>query len=177
MRTQPPTLSAAAALARLRAGLAVTNATITDKLAPAIGDNWEYPVHFEHCIIEDFDGGLTQFTKPVTFTACHFTSCSFVFAYFLQGLAIENCTFDNDLDFQAGGHTSPGYPILIAQCRFLGFVNFFDCWYQGEVVIRANLFSKGTNIASKSQLITFASAPVMQGNTGRVTVEAEGMLP
>ncbi|MDJ0364673.1 hypothetical protein QMK33_05870 [Hymenobacter sp. H14-R3] len=176
MRTQPPILSATAALARLQEGLAVANATIMDKLAPAIGDNWGHPVQFERCVIEDFDGCLTQFTRPVTFTACHFTNCSFVFAYFLQGLVIENCTFDNDLDFQAGGHNSPGYPVVIENCHFLGFVNFFDCWYKGEVIIRDNLFSKGTNIDSKKQLITFDIAPIRLGNNGVLTVEAEEEL-
>jgi hypothetical protein len=165
--------SSTLALGRLRTGQAVVNTSIMDKLAPAIGETCDYEVQLNNCVINDFDGSVTQFAKPVKFVDCHFKNCAFVFAYFLQGLLIENCVFDHYLDFQAGGHNDIGYPILIKNNHFSGFVNFFDCWYKGEVFIYDNLFAKGTNINSRNQLITCEVVPIISGNQGPLNIEAE----
>ena len=161
------------AIALLQKEQAIKDVLLEGIITPASAEHFRYAIHFENCTIQNFDGNLTQFTKPVRFIGCHFQHCTFAFAYFLQGLTIERCTFEQPLDLQAGGHNQPGYPVIIRDNSFAGFVNFFDCWYQGEVVVCGNTFAQGTNIASKRQLITFDTQPVVENNQGSVNLESE----
>ena len=107
---------------------------------------------------------------------CHFKKCQFVFTYFLGGLTIDNCTFDNYLDFQAGGHNKTRYPITITNNFFKDFLNFCDCWYEDEVTITNNCFQKGTNLLGKPHNIpvTFDKEPFITDNSGKLDLNNEG---
>jgi hypothetical protein len=139
-------------------------------------DTWDKEVVFENCIVEYFSGSATQFDKPVRFINCHFKKCQFAFTYFLGGLTIDNCAFDNYLDFQAGGHNKTGNPVIITNNDFKDFVNFFDCWYENEVTISNNQFHKGTNLLSKLYNIpvTFDIEPIIKDNIGQLDLDSEG---
>jgi len=138
-------------------------------------DIWEKEVVFENCVIEYFSGSSTSFNKPVRLINCHFKECQFSFTYFLGGLTIENCSFNNYLDFQAGGHNKAGNPIIITNNNFEGFVNFFDCWFENEIIISNNNFHKGTNLFGKPNNIpvTFDIKPVLTGNTGKLDLDSD----
>jgi len=141
-----------------------------------IGDsNWNKEITIENCIIEYFEGTDSQFQKPIRFINTHFNDCRFIFSYFLQGFTFENFVFDKYLDFQAGGHNQAGHQVLIKNNTFFDFVNFFDCWYNGEIVIRDNKFLKGTNIESQKQYISFDVVPQIFNNTGQTNIEAESV--
>ena len=131
---------------------------------------------FSNCVIEYFTAIITYFEEPVRFSNCHFRKCQFTFSYFLGGLTIDNCTFDKYLDFQAGGHNKPGYPVIITNNIFKDFVNFFDCWYEGEVTITNNAFQKGTNLLGRPNNIpvTFDVKPVIKDNVGQLDSDNEG---
>lgn len=139
-------------------------------------ETWDREVVFENCWVEYFSGSVTQFEKPVRFINCHFKACQFVFTYFPGGLTIENCIFDDYLDFQAGGHNKTGNPVIIANNQFAGFVNFFDCWYESEVVIKDNNFQKGTNLLGRpfNIPVTFDVAPIIEDNQGQLDFNTEG---
>lgn len=126
--------------------------------------------------IEYFSGSVTQFDKPVRLINCNFKKCQFIFTYFLGGLTIYNCTFDNYLEFQAGGHNKTGNPVIITNNSFKGFVNFFDCWYENEVTISNNEFHKGTNLLGRPHNIpvTFDIEPIITNNIGQLDVNNEG---
>ena len=131
MTTQPKhNISTERATDLLKEGQPLTNVYVDGELKIEASDNWDKEVVFDNCIIEYFSGSITQFDKPV-----RLINCQFVFTYFLGGLIIDNCTFDNYLDFQAGGHNKTGYPVIITNKDFKDFVNFFDCWYENEVTI------------------------------------------
>ena len=168
-------MTAQEAVQILTDGKPLTASHVQGKLSLSVGESWEKELLIDNCIIEDFDGSITQFGQAVKLTNCHFKNCSFTFAYFLQGLVIECCTFDQYLDFQAGGHNQLGYRVLINQNIFCGFVNYFDCWYKGEVGVCDNDFRQGTNIASQHQLITFEVPPVLANNKGPLAIEGESM--
>ncbi len=136
-------------------------------------DNWEKVIVIDNCIIDNFEGTITRFQKPICFQKSHFKDCKFLFSYFLEGLLIKDCTFDSYLDFQAGGHNKTGHPIIIENNTFLSFVSFWDCCYNGEVLICNNNFIKGTNIDSKKQMITFDIPPTISNNAGEINIEAE----
>jgi hypothetical protein len=139
-------------------------------------ESWDKVVVFENCVIEYFSGSVTQFDKPVRLLNCHFKKCQFVFTYFLGGLTIYNCTFENYLDFQAGGHNKTGNPVIITNNDFKGFVNFFDCWYENEVTISNNRFHKGTNLLGKPHNIPvkFDIPAIIKDNFGQLDLNYEG---
>ena len=157
----------------LVAGLPLADFYIDGNVKIVINGSWNKEVIIDNCIIEKFDGSVTQFDKPVKFTNSHFKDCAFVFSYFIQGLFIDNCTFGKYLDFQAGGHNQSGHAVIIQNSTFLSFVNFFDCWFNGQVLICNNKFDKGTNIESLRQLISFDIPSTIHDNIGLTNVEAE----
>jgi hypothetical protein len=166
-------ISAEQATVLLRAGTPLENCCVIGVIEITGEDDWDKSILISHCFLEGLVSSVTHFPEIVVFSNTCFQKCEFVFSYFLRGLTIENCTFKSSLDLQGGGRNEAGYPIKIWNSTFLGFVNFFDCWYTGEVSISRNAFAKGTNIASQKQLITFDFPPELFDNTGRLDIEAE----
>jgi len=178
MATQPKhNITKERATDLLEDGKPLKDVYIQGELKLEISDFWDKEVLFENCIVEDFSGSVTQFNKPVKLINCHFKKCQFIFTYFLGGLTIDNCTFDNYLDFQAGGHNKAGNPIIVTNNDFKDFVNFFDCWYESEVTVLSNKFHKGTNLLGQSHDIpvTFDIEPIIKGNIGQLDVNNEGV--
>ncbi len=177
MKTQPThNISTERATDLLKDGLPLMNIYVKGKLKIEVSDNWDKEVVFENCIVEKFSAIGQQFDKPVKLTNCHFKNCQFTFVYFLGGLTIDNCTFDNYLDFQAGGHNKAGNPVVISNNDFKYFVNFFDCWYENEVIISNNKFHKGTNLLGRVHNIpvTFDIEPIIKDNVGQLDLNNEG---
>jgi hypothetical protein len=157
----------------LNEGKPLTDLYVEGEIKIETSDVWDKDVVIENCIIESFSGSVTQFKKPVKLLNSRFKNCQFVFTYFLGGLIIENCTFENYSDFQAGGHNQSGSSIIIKNSEFQDFVNFFDSWYEGPVIITDNNFQKGTNLMSKEQLLTFDVPPQISNNQGNLNIESE----
>jgi hypothetical protein len=162
----------------LKEGQPITDFYVDGELRVETGDSWDKEIVLENCVIDHFSGSATTFNKPIKLINCHFKNCQFVFTYFLGGLTIENCTFDNYLDFQAGGHNKIGNPVIIANNDFNGFVNFFDCWYENEVRIINNRFHKGTNLLGHpfDIAVTFNINPIIENNVGELDLNTEGNL-
>ena len=81
----------------------------------------------------------------------------------MQGINVDHCIFDSYLDFEAGGHNKK--PVIITNTEFKDFVNFFDCWYQDEVIVCGNDFRKGTNLCGnkgKSYQTQFDMPPLIK---------------
>jgi len=177
MTTQPKhNITAERATDLLKDEQALKDIYVDGELKIEISHTWGKEVVFENCIVDYFSGSVTQFDKPVRLLNCHFKNCQFVFTYFLGGLIINNCTFDNYLDFQAGGHNKTGNPVIITNNDFKNFVNFFDCWYGEQVTISNNKFRKGTNLLGKPNNIpvTFDSKAIIKNNTGELDLDNEG---
>jgi hypothetical protein len=131
---------------------------------------------FENCSFENFNSIAIEFNHPIRFVGCRFYACSFYANYFIRGLNIENCVFESHLEFQAGGHNING-TLSIANSKFNGFVNFCDCWYQGNVVVVNNDFVKGTNLLGNKNApckIQFDAEPFIENNIGKIDMDGEG---
>ena len=179
MTPQPAhTTTSEEAFQRLKDGQQLVSYNILGQLKLETTDTWDKEVVLKDCVVEYFSGSVTQFEKKVQFINCHFKKCQFVFTYFHGGLTIDNCRFDDYLDFQAGGHNKKSKPILITNNSFAGFVNFFDCWYENEVVVTNNNFVEGTNLLSSPSDIpvTFDIDPIIKNNQGTLDVDSEGIL-
>lgn len=168
-------ISALKAAELLAEGKILRNYIIEEEIILEKSDGWNCDLTFENCHIAYFSGSCTQFNKSVKFINCHIKKCQFTFTYFIGGLTIDNCIFENHLDFQAGGHNKKG-PIIITNTNFMEFVNFFDCIYENDIIIERNYFHKGTNLLAKIHNIsvTFKTLPIVEGNTGQLDVENEG---
>ncbi len=177
MTTQPKhNISVDTATDILNNGQPLTDFYIDGEIKIETNETWDKEVVIENCIVEYFSGSVTKFDKPVKFINSHFKKCQFVFTYFLGGLTIHNCTFDNFLDFQAGGHNKTNSTITILNNDFLDFVNFFDCWYESEVTICNNNFHCGTNLLGQPHNIpvTFDIEPIIENNVGQLDLDNEG---
>jgi hypothetical protein len=164
-----------AVLDLLRRGEPVRNATFADPLDLRLlceGDDLRVPVRLTGCRLRRLDAACVQFHEPVVLEGCTVESPACFFAtYFLAGLRVQGCTFSSALDFQCGGHNQGGSAILLADCTFRGFVNFFDCWFEGPVVVRRCHFQGGTNLlGNKGQPyeVRFDVPPVIEGNEGEL---------
>lgn len=175
-----PILTAEAALHKLRAGETLRGVQVpgTVDLRELLADDTyvAVPLQLEHCRLDHLSAVLLQFQRPVVLRHLHIGRLDFTFSYFLQGLTLESCTLDGYLDFQAGGHNQPGYPVRLLDNTFHGFVNFFDCWYQAAVQVEGNDFRQGTNLLGQPEKypVTFAEPPQIQGNAGRLDHHDEG---
>ncbi|WP_156109238.1 hypothetical protein [Hymenobacter sp. APR13] len=171
-----PKLPAAAALEWLQAGRPVRGYHIVGTLALCEYQYIDYPVEIANCWVDELSGPAMSYRQPVRLLNSRFGRCEFLFAYFLQGLTMADCTFDHYLDFHAGGHNKPGFQVLLQNNIFNGFVNFFDCWYEAEVQVEGNDFRQGSNLLGSPQgyPVEFDVSPIIQNNTGDLTRNDEG---
>jgi hypothetical protein len=177
MTTQPThNITTERATDLLKDGRPLIDVYVNGELKIEVEENWDKEVVLENCIVEKFSAIGQQFEKPIRLTNCHFKNCQFTFVYFFGGLIIDNCTFDNYLDFQAGGHNKTGNPVIITNNDFKNFVNFFDCWYENEVTISNNKFYNGTNLLGKPHNIpvTFDKEAIIKDNIGQLDLDNEG---
>lgn len=134
----------------------------------------------ENCFIENLKGEAIQsLIHPIVLESSEFKSCTFSFAYFNAGLIINNCIFSDYLDFQCGGHNRSSHIVSITNSTFKGFVNFFDCIYNGPVEILNNDFRNGTNLLGNkdySYKVQFDMKPLIQDNQGIMNLDGEGGL-
>lgn len=164
------------ALDLIMSGQSLKDYYVTGKVELTGLDDFDMPVEADNCIFEHFEAISSLFLKKVKLTNSDFKDCSFMFSYFPGGLEIDNCSFDSYLDFQSGGHNKEGKPVFICNSTFKNFVNFFDCWYESEVVIKNNDFQQGTNLLGKpfNIPVTFDVKPIIENNKGQLAFDNEG---
>jgi hypothetical protein len=173
------TLSAAEALGLLRRGEAVRDARILEPLdlrALTEGDELFLPVHFADCLLRQVEAVDLQFHERVALQNCTVQSADSAFfaAYFVGGLSVTGCTFESEVDFQCGGHNQGGAVVALEGNTFRGFVNFFDCWFEGPVVVRRYRFEGGTNLLGNQGhpcRVTFDVPPVIEENFGDLALD------
>jgi len=160
----------------LKDGRPLTDFYVEGKIDLATSFNWEKEVIIENCIVDNLVAVGTEFKEPVRLINSFFKNCNFYASYFTKGLIIDNCTFDNYLEFQAGGHNKNGSPVIITNNNFKDFVNFFDSWYESGVTISKNKFQKGTNVLGNPNNIsvTFDVEPIIKDNIGQLDLNNEG---
>ena len=162
------------ALELLQKGKPLVGLTISGQINLETNKIWNKEVIIENCEIEYFSGSVTRFNKVVKLSNTKFKKSQFVFTYFQGGLQIENCVFEEYLDFQSGGHYQQN-TISICNNYFHDFVNFFDCWFESLVLIKNNQFLKGTNLLGKPHDIpvTFEVTPIIENNLGVLDLNIE----
>lgn len=101
---------------------------------------------FVDCTIQSFVAPTLLLGRKIRFKNCTIDEFSCHATYFHGGLEIINCQINNESYFDCGGHNKFPNEVIIDNCQFNEFVNFFDIYYEGPVRITNNKFQKGTNL-------------------------------
>ena len=108
----------------------------------------EFLVSNNYCIanriIDQLEIGFTTYNFEVIIENCLIEHLQIHSAWFKEGLIFKNNIIKMDIDYQMGGHNNS--PIIIESNIFESFFNFFDCHFEEKVIIRNNIFQKGTNL-------------------------------
>lgn len=163
------------ALKILKSGYPLNNIEVTDTVnfeLLSVNDEVSVQIIIENSVINEIDSWGTCFNEKVTFRNSTFKSDTmFQSCYFLKGLEIENCIFENSISFAYGGHNKTGYEVRVTNNTFSKFVDFNDCCYEGPFIMRDNIFAEGTNILGDWQLCpSFDEEPVIENNKGNLTL-------
>ena len=88
--------------------------------------------------------------------------CSVIY----KELLIKDCVISKPSNFFAIHALGE---VTIENCTFEEFVDFGDCWFKNNTVIRNNTFKKGTNLLGnldKPYKVTFDKKPIIENNKG-----------
>jgi hypothetical protein len=173
-------LPASAALEELKKTRVLQDALVEGSLSlrPLCdGDALKGPVHIVDCLLDQLDGPCIEFAGPVLLAGNHIRRVEFFAAYFLAGLTVRGCVFEDNVDFQCGGHNRDGSAIVIEDSTFRGFVNFYDCWFEGPLAVRRCDFKAGTNLLGnrgKPFEVQFDVTPEVAEVAGTIDADGEG---
>lgn len=138
----------------------------------------DYEIH-QQIIIEDsiideiYSYGSTFLKKVIIKNSVFKNIAMFQSAYFNGGLEIENCVFEDFVDFSCSGHNFDGNEIKLEKNIFKKFVDFDDSVYEGSFILKSNTFDEGTNLLGNWQLKPiFGVKPVIEDNTGKLDLIA-----
>ncbi len=53
----------------------------------------------------------------------------------------------SDIDYQMGGHNNE--EMVISDNIFYGFFSFFDCIFEKQLIVKNNIFKKGTDLLAR----------------------------
>ena len=130
------------------------------------------PITIEDCVLDSLKAVCCYFQSPVVLRNTKILGdASFYAGYFFRGLCITGCEFLGELDFQCGGHNKNDNKVILKSTRFDGFVNFFDCWYEGPFIVRDCNFNGGTNLLGnkgQSYEVQFDVPAVIEGTIGKL---------
>lgn len=140
-----------------------------------VDDNITVPITIRDCTIDSIDGSHCQFSEPVVLdNVVILRDTSFFASYFFAGVHIRRSQFGGTLDFQCGGHNKGTNQFLLDGCQFAGFVNFFDCWFEGPVIVRECRFRSGSNLFGNDgqpYAVRFDVCPVLKANSGALDLD------
>jgi hypothetical protein len=133
------------------------------------------PIKLYDCQFIDLAAPHIYFDSPIEIRGCTIDGIlSFDAAYFFAGVSIQHTSVSGLADFQCGGHNRGGARFELTDSKFCGFVNFFDCCFEGPVLIKRCHFARGSNLlGNKNQpyVVTFDVAPVLQCNAGSLDLD------
>lgn len=122
-----------------------------------------------------FRADCCAFHAPVVLRGCRVEQLDLYATYFHGGLRLEDCVVACPVVFQSGGHNRA--PVAFVDVHFLESVDFEDCWFTGELLLRRVVFAKPTNLLGNRGTpveVTFDHAPVLDEVTGRLDLHTFG---
>jgi len=104
-------------------------------------------IEVTNCIIDSFEMNFTTYQYPVEIYNCIIGNFLVHSTWFTKGLKLINCIIKENIHYEMGGHNV--MTIIMEGNIFMDFFNFFDCQFDNKVIVRNNVFVKGSNLLSK----------------------------
>lgn len=141
------------------------NLTLTDTQTDVIEISNEQVVNFiAPCVL---------FESSVSIEDSTIKTLSIYASYFLQGLTLKNCIIESKVNWRSGGHNQE--PVKFLNCKFSDFVDFEDCWFISDLVIRDCSFDKGTNLLGNKETpvaVTFEGNVDIENTSGSLAINS-----
>ena len=100
--------------------------------------------YISHTIIETVDFRFYSFKHHVHIDGCVIENLLIHSTFFEGGFTLENCIIMNDINYEMGGHNKS--PFIICNNIFHNVLQFFDCIFDAELMIKNNVFCKGASL-------------------------------
>lgn len=127
----------------------------------------------ENCIIGLLDLTAIVFQSGVTIKNCIINELKIHSTWFSEGLIFTDNVVLSDIMHEMGGHNDG--TITLSGNIFHGFFCFFDCQFTGQVIIRNNIFVKGSDLLyreNKGFDNLFDGGIILENNIGELdTIE------
>jgi hypothetical protein len=134
-----------------------------------LGHEIDYPLEFRNCEFEYYFSTTQCHAALVVWDHCVFRKIRLFGTHFWKGLTCRDCELLSEFSWDAGGHNSPETPILFERVKFHKFADFFDCLFQGPVILRDVEFIDGTNLINKEfGWVSFEYTPVLERVKGEL---------
>lgn len=114
-------------------------------------------------IIDVLNLGFTTYQYPVLIKNSSIQELVIHSAWFKGGLLLENCIIKEVINYEMGGHNES--PIVINDNIFQDLFIFYDCHFQDKLIIRNNIFNKGSTLLIE-KLNIFQSGLELNDNIG-----------
>lgn len=118
-----------------------------------------------------FCSPMIQFAQKVDIQNCVIREFDIYASCFSSGLLVKNCTLECSIVWQSGGHNKK--PIVFENCKFLGFVDFEDCCFEAELVMKDVIFSKNSNLLGNKDTpveVVLTRLPKLENVQGKLNV-------
>lgn len=139
-------------------------------------------VHKKLCFAEDadfsFSARMVHFSENIEIRSCRTKEFDVFGMYCEGGLTIYNCEFDCKIDWESGGHNKA--PIVIENCVFKRFVNFEDCYFENELILKNVVFAEGTNLMGNKGTpvrVGFDIIPCLENVSGNLEINTFDKTP
>lgn len=124
-----------------------------------------------NCVISKLDFSTNTTRVKVIVEKCFIKELDVHSAWFEAGLCFKNNIVESAIDYQMGGHNKK--TIEISDNIFVDFVSFFDCQFEAPLIVKNNIFSKGTDLFYKENQgfdNDFQEGVIAEGNIGKLDV-------
>ncbi|MBC5642792.1 hypothetical protein H8S77_07820 [Parabacteroides sp. BX2] len=109
-------------------------------------DNSE-EIIISNSIIDEINFASLIFSKKVCISKCIIDKFVIHSSWFEGGLNFVDNIVLSDIDYQMGGHNITDF--VLERNLFNGFFSFFDCQFEGNVIVKDNIFKKGSDLLLK----------------------------
>jgi hypothetical protein len=126
-------------------------------------------IRISNSIIEEINFTSLIFSKKVSVSKCIIDKFVIHSSWFEGGLNFVDNIVLSDIDYQMGGHNITDF--VLERNLFNGFFSFFDCQFEGDVIVKNNIFKKGSNLLLKEDKgfdNLFERQLIIENNIGRL---------
>lgn len=134
-------------------------------------------VRVSGCIIGKLVCPGIEFMKHVTIERCIIDELEVTATWFAGGLLFRNNVVKQRINYEMGGHNKSDF--VVEYNVFEDFVDFFDCIFEGQVIVNNNIFKWGTSLIAepdKPWANSFIAPPIIKNNIGVVNISSKENL-